>query len=46
MCSVIFFYRKEWSKEFALNFDPINEDPDFLKRVITGDESWIYGYDV
>ena len=46
MCSAIFFYRKEWSKEFALNFDPVNEDPDFLKRVITGDESWVYGYDV
>ena len=30
----------------ALNFDPVNEDPDFLKRVITGDESWAYGYDV
>ena len=24
----------------------VNEDPDFLKRVITGDESWVYGYDV
>ena len=46
MCSVIFFYRKEWSKKFALNFDPVNEDPDFLKRVIRGDESWVHGYDV
>ena len=46
MCSAIFFYRKEYSKEFALNFDPVNEDPDLLKRVITGDESWVYGYDV
>ena len=45
-CSAIFFYRKEWSKEFGLNFDPVNEDPDFLKRVITGDESLVYGYDV
>ena len=24
----------------------VNEDPDFLKRVITGYESWVYGYDV
>lgn len=24
----------------------VNDDPDFLKRVITGDESWVYGYDV
>ena len=46
VCSAIFFYRTEWSKEFALNFDPVNEDPDFLKRVITGDEPWVYGYDV
>ena len=24
----------------------IDDDPDLLKRVITGDESWVYGYDV
>ena len=24
----------------------VNGDPDLLKRVITGDESWVYGYDV
>lgn len=24
----------------------INYDPDFLKKVITGDESWVYGYDI
>ena len=24
----------------------VNEDPDFLKRVINGDESCVYGYDV
>ena len=23
----------------------VNEDPDLLKRVITGDEPWVYGYD-
>ena len=23
-----------------------NNDPDFLKKVITGDESWVYGYDL
>jgi predicted DNA-binding protein YlxM (UPF0122 family) len=22
-----------------------NEDPEFLKTVITGDETWVYGYD-
>ena len=24
----------------------LNDDPDLLKKVITGDESWIYGYDI
>lgn len=24
----------------------VNNDADFLKRVITRDETWIYGYDV
>ena len=24
----------------------VNDDPDLLKRVITVDESWVYGYDV
>ena len=23
-----------------------NNDPDLLKKVITGDESWVYGYDI
>ena len=23
-----------------------NDDPDLLKIVITGDESWVYGYDI
>ena len=23
-----------------------NNDPDMLKKVITGDESWLYGYDI
>ena len=22
------------------------DDPDLLKKVITGDESWVYGYDI
>jgi len=25
--------------------DSVNSNPDFLNTVITGDESWIYGYD-
>lgn len=24
----------------------VADDPDLLKRVITGDETWVYGYDV
>ena len=24
----------------------VNDDPDLLKKVISGDESWVYGYDV
>lgn len=24
----------------------VNDDPDLLKRVITGHESWVYGYDI
>ena len=23
-----------------------NDDADLLKRLITGDESWVYGYDI
>ena len=23
-----------------------NDDSDLLKKVITGDESWVYGYDI
>jgi len=27
-------------------FDRSNADENFLKNVITGDETWVYGYDV
>ena len=23
-----------------------NDDPDFLKKIVTGDESWMYGYGI
>ena len=26
-------------------YETANNDPDFRKKVITGDESWVYGYD-
>jgi hypothetical protein len=25
--------------------EAVRHDPNFLSRVITGDESWVYGYD-
>ena len=25
--------------------DSINSDPDFMNTIITGDQSWVYGYD-
>ena len=34
--------RLDNSKEMLLK---IQKNPEFLKRVITGDESWVYGYD-
>ena len=24
----------------------VDDNPDLLKKVITGDESWVYGYDI
>ncbi|UYV74621.1 hypothetical protein LAZ67_12000310 [Cordylochernes scorpioides] len=27
-------------------FDSVRDDPNLLQRVITGDEAWVYGYDV
>ena len=24
----------------------LNDDPDLLEKVITGNESWVYGYDI
>ncbi|UYV70805.1 hypothetical protein LAZ67_8000693, partial [Cordylochernes scorpioides] len=26
--------------------DSVRDDPNFLQRIITGDEAWVYGYDV
>ncbi|UYV71902.1 hypothetical protein LAZ67_9001005 [Cordylochernes scorpioides] len=29
----------------SLNLEATTDDPEFLKKVITGDETWIYGFD-
>ncbi|UYV69802.1 hypothetical protein LAZ67_7000778 [Cordylochernes scorpioides] len=29
----------------SLNFEATTDDPELLKRVITGDQTWIYGFD-
>ena len=31
------------AKEMLTTF---NDDPDFLKKIITGDKSWVYGLDI
>ena len=31
------------SEEILVTF---NDNPDLLKKAITGDESWVYGYDI
>ena len=35
--------RKNISEE---SLAAVNEDPNLIKRIITGDETWVYGYDV
>ena len=35
--------RKEISKDML---DLANYDPEFIKTTITGDENWVYGYDL
>ena len=41
------FEQKQWCLDIAQEMlTTFNDDPDLLKRVITGDESWVYGYDI
>ena len=35
--------RMDIAQEMLTSF---NHDPDLLKKVIIGDESWVYGYDI
>ena len=32
--------------DWLVPLDSVRDDPNLLKRVITGDESWVYGNDV
>jgi hypothetical protein len=37
--------QKQWCINMYLELqEKANEDPAFISRIITGDESWIYGY--
>ncbi|XP_054745818.1 protein GVQW3-like [Anastrepha obliqua] len=39
--------QKELCVEVSLDMlDSINNDPDFINTIITGDVSWVYGYDL
>ncbi|UYV84731.1 hypothetical protein LAZ67_X003242 [Cordylochernes scorpioides] len=45
-----FFYNESWRKGERVNVCEdwllnIHEDPNFLTKVITGDGTWVYGYD-
>ena len=38
--------QKELQKEISEDMhDLANHDPEFIKTIITGDETWVYGYD-
>ena len=38
--------QKELRKEISEDMlDLANHDPEFIKTIITGDETWVYGYD-
>ena len=38
--------QKELRKEICKDMlDCVNHDPEFMKTIITGDETWVYGYD-
>ena len=36
-------HRMDIAQEMLMTF---NDDTDFLKKVITGDKSWVYGYNI
>ena len=41
------FEQKQWRMEVAQeSLNEVNDDAELLKRIIIGDETWVYGYDV
>ncbi|UYV80894.1 hypothetical protein LAZ67_19002117 [Cordylochernes scorpioides] len=40
-----FDQKNAWKETASLNLEATTDDPELLKRVITGDETWIYGFD-
>jgi hypothetical protein len=50
MCRVVAKYVQKLLSQLCLEvmwdmLECANGDPEFLKTVITGDETWVYGYD-
>jgi histone-lysine N-methyltransferase SETMAR len=37
--------KQQWLEVSMELKEQVRNDPDFLSKVVTGDESWIYGYD-
>ena len=41
------FEQKQWRVDIAQEiFKTFNDDTDLLKQIITGDESWVHGFDI
>ena len=40
------FKQKQHRLDIAQEMLTLNDNPDLLKKVITGNESWVYGYDI
>ena len=39
-------FEQKRHKDIPQMLTTFNDDPDLLKKVINGDESWLYGYDI
>ena len=46
-CKYMNFEQKQRRMEVAQeSLNEVNDDAELLKRIIRGDETWVYGYDV